>query len=906
MDFANRMLVLVVALGLNAFISCERPAVVNIGAILAYDSVIGRVAKAAIEAAVADVNVDGSILGGTQLNLIMQNSNCNAFLGAIGALKVLEKDAVAIVGPQTSTTAHTISSISNGLQIPLVSFAATDPALSSLQYPFFLRMTQSDSRQMAAMADLISYYGWRQVIGIYVDNEHGRNGINSLDEELAMKMSKIYKIALPLGSAQDYMMDVLRESKVIGPRVYVVHVMPDLGLEILSVARQLHMMTDEYVWLVTDWLCLALEKSKSFGNNSLNHLQGIVGFCQFVPPSTQKSLFMSKWKDLQKGGKVSSELNAYGFYAYDTVWAIAHALNDFFKDSGRVTFSYNDHLVNMKGNIQLSRLKSFDGGHLLRQKLLRLNFSGLTGEISFDSDQNLKLGVFQIFNIDSEVIRTVGYWTSRLGLTISLPSSSNGSGRRNFSADQILGSVTWHGGKTQPPRGWVAATNEKPLRIAVPYRVSFLEFVRVLEDNLTVKGYCIDVFEAAIKLIPYHVPHQFVPYGDGHSNPNYFKLINMVADESIDAAIGDITISKNRTKIVGFTQPYLSSGLVVVVRLREIRSNVWSFLWPFSLRMWCVMGAYFFFIGAVIWLLEHRVNSDFRGSPKRQCLTIILFSFSTLFHSQENTVSTLGRFVLAVWFFLLMVITSSYTAYLTSSLTIQQLSYPISGIDSLIVSRDPIGYQEGSFAKGYMIDALKIHPSRLVPLRSPQAYAEALQLGAKNGGVAAIVDDLQYAELFLRETNGFGIVGQPFIRRGWGFAFPRGSLLPIDLSSAILKLSESGELKKIHDTWFCKTSCSATTARHSERYQLNLSSFCGLYIVCGSVIFSCCLIFLLRSIRQFIRYKSKMRDHAELSEKGCSEVIYKFFDFLDEKEEAIKNKFKQQNDTSPPEEIPVS
>ena len=83
MDFAKLILFLALVLGLNVPVSCERPAVVNMGAIVTYDSVIGRVAKAAIEAAVADVNSDKNVLGGTRLNLIMQDSNCNAFMGAI-------------------------------------------------------------------------------------------------------------------------------------------------------------------------------------------------------------------------------------------------------------------------------------------------------------------------------------------------------------------------------------------------------------------------------------------------------------------------------------------------------------------------------------------------------------------------------------------------------------------------------------------------------------------------------------------------------------------------------------------------------------------------------------------------------------------------------------------------------
>lgn len=78
----NALLMLIVFV-LHGVINGERPAVVNIGAVLTYDSAIGRVAKAAIEAAVHDVNANENVLNGTRLNLIMEDSSCSAFIGAV-------------------------------------------------------------------------------------------------------------------------------------------------------------------------------------------------------------------------------------------------------------------------------------------------------------------------------------------------------------------------------------------------------------------------------------------------------------------------------------------------------------------------------------------------------------------------------------------------------------------------------------------------------------------------------------------------------------------------------------------------------------------------------------------------------------------------------------------------------
>ena len=132
--------------------------------------------------------------------------------------------------------------------------------------------------------------------------------------------------------------------------------------------------------------------------------------------------------------------------------------------------------------------------------------------------------------------------------------------------------------------------------------------------------------------------------------------------------------------------------------------------------------------------------------------------------------STLGRFVLIIWLFVVLIINSSYTASLTSILTVQQLTSRIEGIDSLVSSNEPIGIQDGSFARNYLMDELNIAGSRLVILKSQQEYSTALQLGPKNGGVAAIVDELPYIELFLSSTNcKFRTVGQEFTKSGWGF-----------------------------------------------------------------------------------------------------------------------------------------
>lgn len=82
---------------------------------------------------------------------------------------------------------------------------------------------------------------------------------------------------------------------------------------------------------------------------------------------------------------------------------------------------------------------------------------------------------------------------------------------------------------------------------------------------------------------------------------------------------------KKRSMYVDFTQPYAASDLVVVVPVKKLNSNPWGFLQPFTYQMWFTTVAFFLAIGAIMWLLEHKRNSEFRGEPLKQFVTILSY-----------------------------------------------------------------------------------------------------------------------------------------------------------------------------------------------------------------------------------------------------------------------------------------
>lgn len=878
----------------------SRPKVVKFGALFTVNSVIGRSALPAILAAVRDVNSSRTILPGIDLQVILHNTNCSEFLGTMEALQLMENDVVAIVGPLSSGIAHVISHVVNELHVPLLSFGATDPTLSSLQYPYFVRTTQNDHFQMFAVADFIDYYRWKEVIAIYVDNDNGRNGISVLGDALSKKRAKIsYKAAFTPGATESDISDLLNEVNLMESRVYVLHVNPDSGLAVLSIAKRLRMMTSGYVWIATDWLPSVLDSFDTPDSDTMDLLQGVVAFRHHIPDTDLKRSLLSRLKSQRDRESVS--FNSYALYAYDSVWLAARALDAYLNEGGNISFSSDPKLHDTNGSLlQLSSLRTFDGGPEFLRTILGINFTGVSGQIEFDMDKNLVHPAYDILNIGGTGSRRIGYWSNHTGLSVIAPESlyEKKSSNTSLMSNQQVYSVIWPGETTTTPRGWVFPNNGRPLRIAVPNRVSYKDFVAKDKDPPGVHGYCIDVFEAAINLLSYPVPRQYMLYGNGKRNPDYNELVEQVAQNNFDAVVGDVAIVTNRTRIVDFTQPFMPSGLVVVVPVVEQKSSPWSFLEPFTTQMWCVTGAFFLFVGTVVWILEHRLNPEFRGSPRKQLITVFWFSFSTMFFShRENTVSGLGRLVLIIWLFVVLIINSSYTASLTSILTVQQLSSQIDGIDSLISSTQPIGIQDGSFARKYLIDDLNIAESRIVTLKTMEEYVDALQRGPKGGGVMAIVDELPYIEVLMSSTNcKFRNVGQEFTKSGWGFAFQRDSPLAIDLSTAILQLSENGDLQKIHDKWLSKEEC--TTVANSNK--LALTSFWGLFLICG---IACAIALIVFFIRVYCQYNKFSAEPGKIDEEiqpvksrrpSRTSSLKNLIEFVDKRESEIKGKNKKR------------
>lgn len=446
----------------------------------------------------------------------------------------MEMETMAIIGPQSSSIAHVISHVANDLQVPLLSYAATDPTLSSLQYPFFVRTSPNDFFQMAAIADIVNYYEWREVVAIYIDDDFGRNGIIALGDHLAESRCSIsYKAPLKPEATQSDIRDALVQVALTESRILIVHTYPSKGLEVFAMAQYLEMLDTGFVWITTNWLSTILDSDGSLSKEMYGNLHGVITLRIHTPDSQRKKDFTSRWRNLTRNiaPQLPVGLSTFALYAYDTVWLLAHAIDAFFDHGGNFSFSKYSRLSNMHGgSLHLDAMSVFNGGNLLLDSILHVNMTGVTGPYGFTSDRNLIRPAFEVINVIGNGVRRIGFWSNYSGLSIVSPESLYNKPANRSTSNQHLNSVIWPGETLEKPRGWVFPHNGRELKIGVPNRVSFREFVSVVPGNDLFRGYCIDVFTAAVNLLPYGVPYKLMPFGDGQNNPSDTELLRLITE----------------------------------------------------------------------------------------------------------------------------------------------------------------------------------------------------------------------------------------------------------------------------------------------------------------------------------------------------------------------------------------
>ena len=107
----------------------------------------------------------------------------------------------------------------------------------------------------------------------------------------------------------------------------------------------------------------------------------------------------------------------------------------------------------------------------------------------------------------------------------------------------------------------------------------------------------------------------------------------------------------------------------------------------------------------------------------------------------------LTRVVMVSWLFLVLILNSSYTASLSSMLTVKQLQPNVTDIQWLKRNNMKIGCDGDSFVRTYLEDVEKFKPENIINISSEYNYVGAFA----NNSIAAAFLELPYEKAFISE-----------------------------------------------------------------------------------------------------------------------------------------------------------
>ncbi len=273
------------------------------------------------------------------------------------------------------------------------------------------------------------------------------------------------------------------------------------------------------------------------------------------------------------------------------------------------------------------------------------------------------------------------------------------------------------------------------------------------------------------------------------------ELLRAIETGDVDVGVSALSITPERESLMDFSQPYYYTGLGIAVPARNALDRIEATLGRvLSEKVLAYVGsllALLFVVGAVVWAVERRRNPEhFR--PGRRGLGDGLWwsavTMTSVGYGDKTPKTLLGRSVALVWMFVSVALLASFTAGITSLLTVESLGSSVRGPDDLQHVRVGV-LHDASAAEELTATHIGHH-----------AY-ETLEDGLRAlvaGEIEAFVHDRPILLYYQAHEQAGRIQVLPgfFDPQLYGFAFPPGSTLRKTINIALLRRLEDSAYRR--------------------------------------------------------------------------------------------------------------
>ncbi|XP_067423249.1 probable glutamate receptor [Emydura macquarii macquarii] len=394
------------------------------------------------------------------------------------------------------------------------------------------------------------------------------------------------------------------------------------------------------------------------------------------------------------------------------------------------------------------------------------------------------------------------------------------------------------------------------------------------------EGYCLDLLDALAKMLHFKYKVTMVKdgrYGSLSSSGNWTGMVGEIIRQEADLAVAPLTITSTREEVVSFTMPFLATGIGILLRKDAASqgSSLFCFLTPFSKETWTgLIVAYL--LTCLCLFLAARLSPCEWKEPKSEenrftFLNSLWFGAGALAlqGAAPHPKALSGRIIAAVWWVFTITLLAAYVASFAALLRTGNEPLSIRTFEDLVKQRElEFGTLESSSTFQFFKNSRNPVHQMIYEYMDKRrdyvlvkSYHEAVQRVLESNYAfigESITQDLAVA----RHCN---LIRAPEVvgARGFGIAAAKGSPWASKLSTAILKLGESGILDYLHHKWW-ETSC---FHKGQDAWSpLKPQAMGGLFLVLAVGL-------TLGVIVALVELANKSRHAAEQEKKSCCSVI---------------------------------
>ncbi|MGP7734223.1 transporter substrate-binding domain-containing protein [Oceanimonas smirnovii] len=281
------------------------------------------------------------------------------------------------------------------------------------------------------------------------------------------------------------------------------------------------------------------------------------------------------------------------------------------------------------------------------------------------------------------------------------------------------------------------------------------------------------------------------------------KLLDAVEAGDVDVAVGALTMTADRDARFDFSHPFYQTGLSIAVPPvpeQSLLASLKALLsWQF-LSVVLGLAALLLAVGFVLWLVERRRNAEQFGGSAAEGIGASFWwaavTMTTVGYGDKAPVTFAGRLVGLIWMFAGMIMVASFTAAITSSLTVNNLRTGIQGVSDL--PGKVVATINDTASQRYLEDErirYQTYPNLTAAMES-----------VLNGETDAIVYDralLQYRNLQLGQQK-LTVLPGVFAQQLYALALPDGSPLRAPISEQVLRVTEADNWADVRASYLGK------------------------------------------------------------------------------------------------------